>query len=119
MYRAPVGDTTIFLDSLYELLLELNQLRYKNFIICVDFNINFSENCNITSDLESVLNIYDLKITITEPTRITSTSSKTIDNILTNINTRYNSQVIDLGLSDHKGQNLKIEKNKIKFQNLL
>lgn len=138
LYRAPVGDTTIFLDSFYELLYELNQLHYKNFIICGDFNINFSENCNITNALETILNIYDLKITITEPTRITPTSSKIIDNILTNINAQYNSQVIELGLSDHKGQILKIvnksnplsdhkftekrlftKRNKIKFQNLL
>ena len=77
------------------------------FIICGDFNINFSGN-NRKSEIEKLLLIYNLKGTVQFPTRINHSSSTTIDNIFIDKSCKYSIEPFINGLSDHDAQLLKV-----------
>ncbi|KAK9884039.1 hypothetical protein WA026_004972 [Henosepilachna vigintioctopunctata] len=73
-----------------------------------DFNVDTlgrSENAQIFLDL---IDSYGVEAKIHEPTRITTTSSTCLDNILTNFKS-CESSVFEAHLSDHCGHKLKIQ----------
>lgn len=53
--------------------------------------------------LENSINYFDHKLLINQPTRITSSSSTCIDNIITNSDQIISSGVVKTAISDHEG----------------
>jgi endonuclease/exonuclease/phosphatase family metal-dependent hydrolase len=51
------------------------------FVICGDININCLENCKKRQQLDALLQTYNLRGTVSFPTRKTNASSSAIDNI--------------------------------------
>jgi hypothetical protein len=105
LYRAPVGNFDYFINRLNDLL----HSPTLKFIICGDFNINFSGISSRKSEIEQLLLIYNLKMgTVQFPTRINQSSSTTIDNIFVDRNYIYTIEPFINGLSDHDAQLLKV-----------
>ncbi|XP_047106244.1 uncharacterized protein LOC124775455 [Schistocerca piceifrons] len=73
-----------------------------NFAYFRDLNIDTSKNTDNTKTLLDLLCIYNLKIKIDKPTRVTKHSETIIDHVITNIPTCYcDTQVINSTLADH------------------
>lgn len=109
IYRPPTGNFNLFLKLFYELLNVTCKLK-KRVVIGGDFNINFNVSNSNTSLLSDVLNSYGLKITITTPTRVTSTTSTCLDNFFIGQNVeKYTVNNINLHVSDHFTQILSIQ----------
>uniref|UniRef100_A0A8D8U8H6 Endonuclease/exonuclease/phosphatase domain-containing protein n=1 Tax=Cacopsylla melanoneura TaxID=428564 RepID=A0A8D8U8H6_9HEMI len=89
-----------FIDNMDSLLNEIDISQ--KIAICGDFNIHFESDNQGKKELESILKIHNIHVTIHESTRITENTESTIDNILTNIEeTHYEPKNIYTGLSDH------------------
>ncbi|KAI8426716.1 hypothetical protein MSG28_014422 [Choristoneura fumiferana] len=69
-------------------------------VMCGDFNTNILGDKNEARDFVQLLNTYNLKCHVKEPTRVTKHSSTCIDNIVSNLELK-NVTVIDLAISDH------------------
>ena len=100
IYRSPLGNMDIFFNSMNECLERIFKCN-KQIIITGDFNINFMNLDNNVINFKNLLLSFNLKITISEPTRISRFSSTCIDNVATNIEL-YETKVIDTDLSDHR-----------------
>lgn len=109
IYRAPDGNTDIFLsklDAVIRLVLRNSNTRL---IICGDFNIDYISDSNHQKQLDSLLQTYNLRVTTNEPTRITKTSATAIDYIITNIeDSNCSAEVIHSGISDHDTQTITV-----------
>ena len=100
IYRSPLGNFDLFLEKLDEMCSFL--FKFKEIVICGDFNINFIDNSRRKLDFFALLDSYNIKLTTLSPTRITSTTKTCIDNILTtNNNSNYEINVIPVDFSDH------------------
>lgn len=104
LYRSCTGDVNIFLSNLEGLLCKFLANESK-LILLGDFNIDFLANTSVMFELKCLFDSFGLTINISDFTRVTTTSSKCIDNIVSN----QNDEILDLGvldpcLSDHKGQ---------------
>lgn len=102
-YRPPNGDSDEFYNSLKTITAKVDN-DGKELIILGDLNTNLLSPDNNKSKrlFEGLTELYQLKQLITEPTRITETSSSLIDVILTNTPNRIVcSGVLPLGISDH------------------
>ncbi|KAG5887277.1 hypothetical protein JTB14_030455 [Gonioctena quinquepunctata] len=112
--RAPTGKLNVFFDILYDLITKLNN-QYLNhkIIISGNFNIDFKIDNDNKKEFISLLEIFNLHITITTPTRITCYSETIIDNIITNVDKDeiVNIQNDFYGLADHKGQIISLKNN--------
>jgi hypothetical protein len=75
------------------------------FIICRDFNVDFSKDSNFKLLLSCLLQSYNLFHVVDFPTRFNKTSCSTIDNIFID-NSRIKVLPIINGLSDHDAQYL-------------
>jgi endonuclease/exonuclease/phosphatase family metal-dependent hydrolase len=77
----------------------------KKLIICGDWNINLLQVNEQALALENILVSYDLKNTVTVPTRVTSLSKSLIDVMITNkhFNKNY-TEIVNMGFSDHLAQ---------------
>jgi len=108
IYRSPDGNYIQFLKNL-ELVIQKIQSKRKKLLLCGDWNLNFLVDNIRIQELENLLESYDLINTVRSPTRITSSTKSLIDVIVTN--REYPEQkvkVIDLGLSDHLAQVIRI-----------
>lgn len=109
-YRPPHGNFDLFIEKLNSLLNKLtftkNNLK-KKIIFLGDFNIDILKDNMRTTTFVNILRNFKLTLTIHEPTRITPNSKTCIDNIVTNIKT-YKTEILNLGISDHTGQLIKI-----------
>jgi exonuclease III len=103
IYRSPVGDFDYFLTKLDFILNSLYKFNTE-FIICGDININYLENNNRKTKLETLLNTYNLKDSVKFPTRITNRSASLIDNIFIDNRHSYSIEPCINGLSDHDAQ---------------
>ena len=103
IYRSPGGNLVYFLDQLDSILNSLENLKTE-FIICGDFNINYIRVNNKKTQLENLLNMYNLIGTVYFPTRITTTSCSAIDNIFVDKRRKYTIKPHINGLSDHDAQ---------------
>lgn len=100
IYRSPQGNSITFLERL-ELLLSRLPSKHK-IILAGDFNIDFENKNNTqTLRLSDLFQCYDLTMHINHPTRVTDTSSTTIDYIVSNIQEDISCDVFDPKLSDH------------------
>lgn len=105
IYRTGKGNYKIFMLKFEELLYQIIQ-SYNKIIITGDINLELS-NKHDTAETLNFLNLikcYGFQKTISEPTRVTRTTSSCLDNFYTNIETEFKVGVIDPCLSDHKGQ---------------
>lgn len=106
IYRVPGPEISkIFLEKFENLLQKLEkEAKVKNIFIASDVNINVLQNYQSSADLIEICNSYGFNINVMEPTRITNHSSTCIDNIFSNFKTSTytNTEVIDVGVSDHK-----------------
>lgn len=110
MYRTPDSSINLFIQYLETLLhkLTLRTRATKNKVIILgDFNINLLVKDKKTDLFNNTLQIFNMHPTITEATRITENSKTCIDNILTNF-TRYKTEVLNLGISDHTAQIIRV-----------
>ena len=74
------------------------------FILCGDLNINYIGTDNKKTQLDNLLNMYNLIDTVHFPTRITDTSFSTTGNIFVNKRSNYSINPYMNGLSDHDAQ---------------
>jgi len=80
IYRSTSGNITNLLKNFDSVL----NTWYSNktiFVICGDININYLENCKKRQQLDALLRTYNLRGTVSFPTRKTNASSSAIDNI--------------------------------------
>ncbi|RWS21517.1 rna-directed dna polymerase from mobile element jockey-like protein, partial [Leptotrombidium deliense] len=81
----------------------LMHFEQKEHVVLGDFNINITQQAN-SKHFASALRVFGYKQFIKSPTRVTPTSSSTIDLIMSNNpNNVIDTGVIDMGLSDHSG----------------
>ena len=113
VYRPPNGDINIFLEQ-FGKLLDMFLHSNKFLVIGGDFNIDFNVSNTALRELLNVLNCNNMCLTIHEPTRVTPTSSKCIDNII--INDREvvsEANIIKNNLSDHFAQYITVSLNRV------
>lgn len=108
LYRSPNSDINTFLVQLSNLLTRVTN-KYKNILICGDFNIDSMNKSLNTLMLEDIVQSYGLSSLFNGPTRVASLGNyltrSSIDYVLTNIdkeNLIYDN--FDPGLSDHHAQ---------------
>lgn len=76
--------------------------RRKNVIICGDFIVDMIKNSKQRLAFTNLLNLFNFRITITEPTHITSTAKSCLDNIVRNFHVyNYLTTNIHVDFSDH------------------
>ena len=78
-------------------------------ILCGDLNINYAINSNNKSQLEHLLDTYNLKDTVYFPTRTTTSTFSTIDNIFIDKTANFTIKPHINGLSDHDAQLLTLD----------
>jgi exonuclease III len=106
LYRTPnIHNIDCFMEKMEILFEKVGMLKNKKVVICGDFNIDILKNTKISLDFQNLIFNYNLKIEINQATRIESGTC--IDNIIHN-NRGCTSFVINIGLSDHFAQILKI-----------
>jgi hypothetical protein len=112
IYRSPDENFRIFLKNL-EYVIQKIQSKRKKILLRRDWNLNcLIDNIRI-HELENLLESYDLINTVSSPTRITSSTESLIDVIVTNRKyIEQRAEVIDLGLSDHLAQIIRIKSEK-------
>jgi hypothetical protein len=117
VYRPLTGNFSYFLSSLESILNQLYTHSIK-IIICGDININYLDNNNYKSQLDSLLASYDLYSAVDFPLIINDSSSTAIDYIFNDIfkNTNFTIKPLPNGLSDYDEQILILHNKKI--QNL-
>ncbi len=96
-------DLEYFFDQLEITFNSLQNPKIK-FILCGDLNINFIGSSHKKTQLNNFLNMHNLKGTVSFPTRITTTTSTSIDNIFIDKNSIYSIYPYINGLSDHDAQ---------------
>lgn len=107
VYRTPrTSNFVICMEKFNVLLQELIKKSYQNIIIAGDFNIDTLKKTTQSIEFESLLLRYNLKLAIKQPTRITSHTC--IDNFAHNFGKNSKTQVLELALSDHTAQFIKI-----------
>ncbi|XP_044750587.1 uncharacterized protein LOC123310936 [Coccinella septempunctata] len=105
VYRVPDGDFGVFLDIFSDALQELCQLKDFRVVVAGDFNVDFRVDSTEKNRLLDLIETFGLRITTTEPSRMTKTSSKCIDNIMTNLSENdTTTETEELHFSDHRAQ---------------
>ena len=99
IYRPP--NQNEFLEHFEDIMTRINPER-ETFIFG-DFNIClFKKLSALCKRYQSILNMFDFKLLINVPTRVTQTSSTLIDHLISNSEDRVSqSGVLQLDLSDH------------------
>ena len=96
IYRPPQNNLTLFIDELTDLLTELATLK-NPFIVLGDLNIHVNKSSNICSELFSVLDLFELKQYVTEPTH---NLGNTLDLVISSLKIS-NVIISDPAISDH------------------
>ena len=80
----------------------LEELLGQNLILMGDLNVNFTDKTDSQyNHLNYLCHAHQLREIIQQPTRITSTSAKCLDLILSNMVTLYNPTVVHVDFTDH------------------
>lgn len=91
VYRSPCGDVDVFLSKLDELLHESCVNDGGHVVVCGDFNVDFAVNSELVNALLQLMLSYGLTPHISEPTRVSATSSTQIDNMFSS----FDSEVLN------------------------
>lgn len=111
VYRPPkLSNLNTFYEKFESILKTLCSRKDKKIIVCGDFNIDTLKKNNISLDFECCLLSFNLKLVITQPTRLSSATC--LDNFAHNTNQKCDHEVFDFALSDHTAQLIKITVNK-------
>ena len=112
VYTSPnPGHIDDFLHCLYTCLEYLQKPGKKcNIVLCGDFNIDTLQKNKHRDNFLEILDSFNITLTIKEPTRYTSTSTKCIDNIGIYLTVKHSweSSVIFSAVSDHTAQQLRV-----------
>lgn len=103
IYRTPKVSSEIFLFKLNSILETLFN-ENKAIIISGDFNIDSAVESLDKHKLTSIIESYGLYVTVKDYTRVTPTSNKIYDYIITNISSNHHTKVLQSLISDHKAQ---------------
>lgn len=105
----------VFYETLTKLLNLLHKKdRHKNIVIGGDFNTDVSRTSSNSMKLLNQMKTLNLIQLVENPTRTTLTTSKCIDLIFVNFNSKnLNVSVIEYGFSDHSGTLLELISSKI------
>lgn len=110
IYRVPKHTYTLFYEKLENVLHILCRNPNKNIILAGDFNIDVIKRNKITLEFECFLLQFNLKLALQKPTRL---SSKTcIDNFAYSYKKKCKAEIVDLVVSDHTAQILKVPTKK-------
>lgn len=103
IYRSPQSDFSLFLEKMDELLTVLSNSPKFDIFVCADFNINFLNVNDVKiRQFVNLIECFNLRTIISDPTRITENSETLIDNIIVKSNTEVTcTQTVDTLLSDH------------------
>lgn len=105
-YRIPqYTNLNTFFEQLEKVLLK-TCLSKKKVILCGDFNIDILKNNKTTIEFQNLLLYFNLTLELKQPTRLNSKTC--IDNFAHNISRNCHTKIIDLALSDHTAQTLKV-----------
>lgn len=104
IYRTGNGNLNKFFKLLEDILHSSNTVKY-NVLICGDLNVDLLLKDVSTARLLDLMNYFNMRQTIFEPTRITNHSKTLIDNIFVNLYYEY-SRNIHLNVSDHEAQQI-------------
>lgn len=111
VYHPPSEDNSVFLKQLSNLL-DMFINKNKFIIIGGDFNIDFNVSSSMLSDLTNIFSYNNMCRLIYNPTRVTSKTSKCIDNIVVNaVEKVCEANIIKSNLSDHFAQYAKVITN--------
>ena len=106
LYRSPSGDLTTFLNNLETLLSDLPV----NCSVVLTGDLNLDFNGNSSECVCNLLSCFNLKMHVTEPTRVTKYTSSTLDYMCSNISC-ISCSVVNAALSDHEAVVSKYELN--------
>jgi endonuclease/exonuclease/phosphatase family metal-dependent hydrolase len=101
VYRSPLGNFEDFITIFTAVCELLAKNKNKNVIITGDFNIDINKDNAKKNSFIDLLNSYALHLNVKDNTRVCSTSSSCIDNIITSIYNKVDVDVLDPHLSDH------------------
>lgn len=100
LYRSPNGCSDTFFKH-FEILLNSINCKSSKFLIIGDFNIDVLNHTDpLTQRFRDILNSFGLIWSVDSPTRVTTTSSTAIDNVITNI-PDASVTVLNAAISDH------------------
>ena len=110
VYRSPLGNFNTFLTNFDLILHKFFNLNY-NFIVCADFNVDYLIESHKKTQLNKILQSFNLSSIVDFPTRIKLNSFTSIDNFFINNSYLTNFDVSPLinGLSDHNGRMLTLQ----------
>lgn len=105
IYRPPQGFLDIFLEQLRCCLHSVSEMKpdISSIFVGGDFNVDLSKDRGDSGRLRELFMDFGLQATFLEPSRISSSSESTIDNIFSNVND-FETLTFQPHLSDHKGQ---------------
>lgn len=103
VYRTPRVSADILLEKL-NLVMDLLFSETKAVVLTGDLNIDYATDSQDREDLISIIDAYGCRVTVTDFTRVTSTSSKIYDYVITNISQNHTTKVLQSLVSDHKAQ---------------
>lgn len=102
VYRPPTGNTDNFINSLERCIVGCNNIFGGDILLTGDMNIDLTrQKCSQKKKLLSLTGKLGLTSHVNTHTRITQTSSTTIDLIFSNFDHVYSSGTVNLNLSDH------------------
>jgi hypothetical protein len=84
--------------------------KKNEFVICRDININYLDSHHRRQQLDGLLAMDNLKITVNFPMRIVNGSSTVIDNIFIDLSRNFSVNPLINGLSDHNTELLTLQK---------
>ena len=109
IYRPPSADLNLFLNHIEDTIINI-YAEYDNIICFGDFNINLLESTRWGEQLESIMDTFNLKQLVLEPTRLSIHSATLIDLIFTNMKEEVvQSGVHNIQISDHFPVYLKMQ----------
>lgn len=110
VYRSPAGNLDEFLEILNDVLTTATtKFQRHTIFLCGDFNLNFLNGWeNRVKIFKDLLLSYNLLPTVTQPTRVTQSSTTLMENIFADVE-NYKVQVIPTALSDHYAQEIRVQ----------
>lgn len=114
IYRQPKANLTEALDNLLNIV-DHTKIIKQPLIIMGDINVDSLKQDNDNTAVNETLAMIDMDRLQLPPTRVTNTSSTSIDWVCTNLNSlNLKVDVMNTGLSDHKAQVCKLQGHALK-----
>lgn len=102
IYRPPSGNKDSFYSKLEHMLTNVDNGSVV--FIAGDFNIEMLQENVHKNFMFSLLNFYNIGSTVCGNTRVTKNSGSCLDNIFTNLENNYYTDIVEMHISDHMAQ---------------